>query len=149
MKQQAGSPKVQRRNRRTPAWQMKVYHCGGNNIPGPTGARSADALQSPALVKIKMTINGTGMAANTSSSTLKGVSFMLLLICFGQGEGYIRYSEVQKSTTYMFSKDKVTLSEMGNHLFLFTSRLQQALQLLLQNTSVQVAPKSGKIEPPI
>ena len=27
MKQQAASPKVKQRNRRTPAWRMKLYHC--------------------------------------------------------------------------------------------------------------------------
>ena len=32
MKQQVGSTKVKRRNRRTPAWQMKLYQCIFTNL---------------------------------------------------------------------------------------------------------------------
>ena len=33
MKQQAGSPQVKQRNRRTPAWQMKLYLCKDTSFP--------------------------------------------------------------------------------------------------------------------
>ena len=61
------------------------------------------------------------------------------------GGRYIRYPEIHRVNTDMFSSDRVHLSYMGNNLFLY--KLQQALQTFLIDSSVKVSPTLGENGP--